>query len=523
MRGYRRLKTTGRLGCLTAVKQELTTSRLDINERKFSSTVMGAGIFSGELIIRQYLLIRLGGLNLNRALLLASHNDNKSVVFPLPREWQEIVRSHGFKVSRFRSSLLWQLYVLGALFYGIVVIVKTALVGMRTANHVDRNPKSYIYFADLGPGNLPHETNGKQSYDVISWYLQWQGRRSDVQAIHHSVANSVRKVVGDIDIVSQRGPLPVLTSFESLAKFVMWALPAIFIAAVDIIMGRWWHALLLNQAALSAQARSVSPDSLAKDYLFHNSGWIYRPLWTYEAEHRGSTISFYYYSTNCEEFKRADGYPAMPYGWKAMNWSRYLVWDDFQADFVRRAVGEDKNISVVGSIWFQSQNADIPKLSKREVAVFDITPHRASRYCTLGIETEFYVPEVANLFCVHVSNVIQRHDATMLWKRKRNIGRVAHPNYRHLADQLAESDHVVSVDPDMAANLVIESSVAVISVPYTSTALIARAMGKPSAYYDPTGKLQKDDRAAHGIPILQGETDLDAWLAHNIPTHNKKI
>jgi len=206
----------------------------------------------------------------------------------------------------------------------------------------------------------------------------------------------------------------------------------------------------------------------------------------------------------------------MPYGWKAMNWPRYLVWDEFQADFVRRAVGDDRNIAVVGSIWFHSRSAELPKLSRRGVAVFDITPHRASRYCTLGVATEFYVPKVANPFCEHVSKVTRSHNVLMLWKRKRNIGRIAHPHYRHLTDRLAKSDHVVLVEPDMAANLVIESSDAVISMPFTSTALIARAMGKPSVYYDPTGQLQKDDRAAHGIPILQGENELDAWLAFNL-------
>jgi hypothetical protein len=50
-------------------------------------------------------------------------------------------------------------------------------------------------------------------------------------------------------------------------------------------------------------------------------------------------------------------------------------------------------------------------------------------------------------------------------------------------------------------------------MPFTSTALIARNMGKPSIYYDPTGNLQKDDRAAHGIPIVSGVSELETWLS----------
>ena len=69
------------------------------------------------------------------------------------------------------------------------------------------------------------------------------------------------------------------------------------------------------------------------------------------------------------------------------------------------------------------------------------------------------------------------------------------------------------VEPDISAIRVIESSVAVISMPFTSTALIAREMGKPSVYYDPTGLLQKDDRAAHGIEVLSNTDELNSWLS----------
>jgi len=49
--------------------------------------------------------------------------------------------------------------------------------------------------------------------------------------------------------------------------------------------------------------------------------------------------------------------------------------------------------------------------------------------------------------------------------------------------------------------------------PFTSTALIARELGKPSIYYDPFGICEKDDRAAHGIPILSGQKELQDWLS----------
>ena len=51
-------------------------------------------------------------------------------------------------------------------------------------------------------------------------------------------------------------------------------------------------------------------------------------------------------------------------------------------------------------------------------------------------------------------------------------------------------------------------------MPFTSTALIAKEMGKPSCYYDPHGMIQKDDRAASGIEVITGKSELEIWLAN---------
>jgi len=49
-------------------------------------------------------------------------------------------------------------------------------------------------------------------------------------------------------------------------------------------------------------------------------------------------------------------------------------------------------------------------------------------------------------------------------------------------------------------------------MPFTSTALMAKLEGKPSVYYDPSGLIQKDDRAAHGVPVLSNIDELQEWV-----------
>ena len=59
----------------------------------------------------------------------------------------------------------------------------------------------------------------------------------------------------------------------------------------------------------------------------------------------------------------------------------------------------------------------------------------------------------------------------------------------------------------------IERCTLILLMPFTSTALVARNLGKPSYFYDPSGIIQNDDRALHEIPIISGFGELQEILA----------
>lgn len=512
MRGYRLLKQLNQIDLIFRVKLALTEHQLNFTDKNFSLFLMGAGCAYGEIVVRQYLLLRIGGLNLNQALLFSLGKENGKVIYALPKEWRVTISQHGFKVANIRSSLLWQLYIFGAWLYGIFQTVKIILYSLTSLMHKPIKQKKYVYFSSLSSGNLPQGISGQKSYDIVSWYLQWKGNIKNIGAIHHSVPNVPTKLIGDVDLVFQQDILPSLSGLKVIFSYAFWGIIASFIALLDCFRGRWWHALILNQAALSKQVRCLQPEFLADEYLFHNSGWIYRPLWTYDLEKAGSVITFYFYSTNCESFESHNGYQPIPYGWKAMNWPRYLVWDKYQADFVRRSVGSKANIVNVGPIWFQDANKKMPIFKGLQIAVFDVTPFRSSFYCTLGIPEEFYTPDIVNKFLEDIVLLAERN-YSILWKRKRNIGALAHPRYKSLVHRLDTLKGVILIDSEISAVKVIEQSDIIISIPFTSTALIARSLGKASAYYDPTGMIVKNDVAGHGIPLLSNYKELFDWVS----------
>ena len=179
-------------------------------------------------------------------------------------------------------------------------------------------------------------------------------------------------------------------------------------------------------------------------------------------------------------------------------------------NFVKRFDKHKSIIEEVGPIWFSSCEGiiDIPINS---ISAFDITPVRPTRYMLLGADSEYYVSKTVNQFLEDVYLVLENNNIFMAHKRKRKNER-AHKGYLQNIKKLKEQSNYIEINFNLDATTVVKHTKACISMPFTSTALIAKYEGKPSIYYDTSGIIQKNDRAAHGIPVLVNIDELQKWV-----------
>lgn len=521
MRGYRYLKQSGGIGRLNGLQHALTVTALESCKGRCSRLIFGAAIDDAELAIRQYLLVRVAFPKLNGAVLQALGNHGAGVVHYIPPDWRVIVREHGFEVSDFWSGLAW---------YGFVAIrfgkglINMAQIARSSAEQILRGSQnslgSYVFFDAMAANNLPQPGIDGRSHDIFNWYEQWAGRVPEVDQLCHGIRDAGPRLANKIPVLGMGWPIPPLASTASLARFFAWGLMATGLALLDLLRGHWWHALMLGDAATAALVRMQAQDKLGQEYFYTQSRTCDRPLYTYDLEQRGVTITFYFYSTNSEPIKRSSAFQTELLLWQAMNWPRYLAWNNYQAEFVRRMVGDSAAISVVGPIWFSTSAIEPPVMPEKTIAVFDVQPVRMSFYRLLAQEVDYYVPSICNQFLSDCVHSIRANGASMSFKRKRQLNsKYHHPQYVRLIERMSRWDSVVNIDPDTSAYKVIERCSAVISMPFTSTAHIARELGKPTCFYDPTGIIQRDDRAAHGIRIIIGRDELQGWLASlELPT-----
>ena len=97
-------------------------------------------------------------------------------------------------------------------------------------------------------------------------------------------------------------------------------------------------------------------------------------------------------------------------------------------------------------------------------------------------------------------------------KRKRNIGSLAHPAYLKILNKLYHNKKISLVDPKVNATNMIEKSNAVISMPFTSTAHIAKELNIPSIFYDSSGLVKTDILQTHNIKFISDTNSLKKWL-----------
>lgn len=513
LRGYRRLQQKGELGRVAEVCKKLSWTPLSAGFFLVSKAMFGAAAEHVDLAARQYLCIRLIMYRFTPVLLAQADGQNIPLKYPLPPQWQRLVEANGFAVSRVACTALWVGFMILAWAYGVATTVRLAFSGF-LPRRGDDDIGPFAHFENLDRPNLPQSAF---SYDPMSWYLQLPSRARGVGALTHRVKGVAPYTARGVSVRPISRPYLVARfSPSTFLRYGLWGASATAISLFNALRGRWWHALLLGECAHAALVRLSPRDRLAHDYLFNNSNWLYRPLWTYEAQERGSRILFYHYSSNLEGFKREDGYRPH-FTFAMMSWPHHLVWDDAQAEFIRRNQQRPTKAEVVGAVWFADSDEPLPSVGEGAVAIFDVPMFRTALLPVIA-EDIYYTPETCSAFLRDASAVCRANGLPMVWKRKRAIGKLAHAEYRELISRLAQYGDVILVPPSISAFRVIEACAMVISMPFTSTALIGRHLNKPSCYYDPSGKLFKDDRGAHDIPILQTRDELAAWIRAHAPS-----
>ncbi len=517
MRGFRRMKENGQYQKIAELRQEFATTPLGINRKdRLSAILFGRNHSEPDIVLRQYLIFWIGTRNLIESFLLAA-GKNTSLAHPLPAQWIDIIKRKGFIVNEKRCRRLWKQQLFIMFCYAQLTIAKRVLFSLYEIYEKRyTNFGSYVYLTELSAGNLPHsETTGK-SYDIFTWYLNWKGGKKHVKKYCHNVKRSPSIEYKGVEIEYLDSPVPPLNQPNLIMRFIKWGVMASLLSIKACFKGEWYGLIILKEAALAEIVRLSDKNLLPAEVLFNNSTVIYRPLWTYDAEIKGTVNSIYLYSVNSGRWKINGKLTQMPL-WKPMTWSRYLLWDVYDKRFIDREAQGKYEVVIVGPIWFKSSGKSLGNIPDNSFAVFDVQPIRDILYSKIGFDFDYYIPDIANRFLLDIYEVINEHHGFMVLKRKRDWGKKVHPKYTALLDKLRSYPNFIEIDPEISAEQLIMNCKAVITMPYSSPAIIADRKNVPSIYYDPVDFIDQDDEISpHGIKRLITKEGLNSWIENTL-------
>ena len=512
IRGYNTLIKENRTDFVGSLRNELADNPIngeDLNEIFRSNK---------KTCFHQFLVYRLINVKFNKALLAAIANPRNEIYYPLPYLWRKKLMDTGFKVPKIYNNLLWfkfnlKWYLVGFV-TGIIEIYNVAL------SKKSRTGKGAAFFNNLYPGNLLKNPN-YNSENILEWFSS-QEEAKPVNIIYHSCKAKDNIKLENKSVEYMRSPLPGNNSLTKVVKFLFW-----FMSMAIKSLFNEQNRLLLRQLVLEKIAKLSSQSDLCGYYLFHNSGHLLRPLWSYEAEKKGSKIIFYFYSTNISSFKVKNKKHTQDFQWQVTSWTNYWVWNYTQENFLKKHTIKSSDIKIKGIIPFSTSvhNFTFDKSKKKKtLLVFDVQPVKSYIYAALAPTVDFYSENNMIIFLNWINDLAEIHNLKVFIKRKRN-SIITSKKYINKLNKLKKIHGWCEIEPEIEANYVCSKlqPVASISIPFTSAAIISKENKIPSAYLDPTRNLDKKFLINNEVSLLLSKEELFQWYIKHVLKNNEKV
>ena len=506
IKGYFFIKKSNNPNLISEIKCDLTNLKLNVSNSDFSKFIPRINSIKIEIILRQFLLrTLLDPWKINKHLLIYFSKKKSKLRYPLPIDWVVFFRKKNINVSFFFSNFLLLINIFFEYLKGFLNFFK--IIFLESFN---KDQRLYVQFSNITKDQLP--VNQKlESYDLISWNVINNNVFKNVSTIKHNIKNNKIIYIKDKIICPYKYLLPSLNFYRRI-KFIFWFL-VFFIDSVFLLLrGKWYSSILFSEIILLKKVDDIDKKYLAKEYLFSNSELIYRPMWTYIAQLKGSKITFYNYSSSFLGFKINHKYTVPELGYQSMTWENILLWSKKYADYTKKCC-PNLNIKLVSPIYNTDTNYNFPKFNKNIISVFDISPLRFSARAELCPDDNYRIL----INCIKFLNDIYKtcigNNFSIVIKFKRSFNSQHNRHYiDFVTNDFIKRENVFLIPPNVSPFRLIKLSKASIHIPFTSTALISDYLNIPSVYYDPTSIIQNDDRGAQGIEVISGAASLNDWL-----------
>ena len=442
--------------------------------------------------------------------------NGKAGVHPIPMEWLQVLESCGFRVNKFFSKLLWKLSLYKKGINSFIGVIKQLFI-------FEACDLKLSQLKEVSQTSIWSNTINKnyfQSDDVNLYnFKNWIDTKSPISkrvvTLHHNHSSSIRASINPIDQSFQIDAIHLLKGLR--LKYLSDLLIILLIGTLKASIGKPEFLSVGYDLALALRVHASDRQHLPDFIFFTESDGIIKPIWASAAEDRGSHVVVIFFSA-CDTPMLLDEVSPSFEIYRCSTWREFWVVDETQHKLLESKIGKGKaEIFVVGFPWRTDTKISTKLPSKKLIAIFDYENIEGFYTFSTLNDVGYSGSDKEVIFLSDILEVSLSFDVTIVHKPKRDISPEKRSHlYRDTLIRLEGTKSYARISPDASPNQLIDIADYVISLPVTSTAMIAKNAGKNSIYYDPLGLLNPSDICFRDVMLVQGRESLRKWFEINL-------
>jgi polysaccharide biosynthesis PFTS motif protein len=482
---------------------EMTTKKIDfpVNLNFFLGYLLD---FDLNKFLKQFILFKLF-INFKMVNKIAyAFASKKKITHPLPNNFFIFFKKEKIGINYFNCKLSFLCRSFLEATKAILLVINIFFESKNLRN------KDHVQFCDI-PKNYNFNFKIKSRKDLFQWYFDNMNNKN----INHIYCNGKKKEIIEKNIrITLNEQIIGQLSFFKKFFFIFLSLIYLFYAFLRFVFGNQYYFFISNEVILLF--KTVLTKKVANNYFFSNSEFVYKPLWTYHVELRGSEVFLFYYASSFFGFKINNKYLPNEVGTESMSWKNIICWTRPIIDFLKKNIVK-KNITYYQTEPINLKDFDdkkiIAKFSKKKIiSIFDIPPRRNCIRSLYFFGENYRTEEIGIRFLEDIYEVFKnKKDFILLLKSKRLMDQQYSKKFKNFYQNFTKQKNICLLHPDVSASRLINNSYLAISIPWSSTAFIGEYYKKKSIFYDPFQMLDLNDRGRQNCKLVQGKKSLEKF------------
>lgn len=432
---------------------------------------------------------------------------NKYFYFPLDFETLRVIQSQGIKVNFFISIIL--LKTIFFLFFlkdfCLIIFLIFCSFKFKNANRVSRN---IIYLSYIPILKQSHNSNNKLNFFL--WIKKKFKLSKNILFLHQNkkIKDSIN-LKDDYEICNEKYILNFffINNLFSLVSSIFNAYKLIkqtrennifssinFYILKDII----FFFYLKNNYQLKP-----------KICLFSNIEIIYRPFWTYSIN---KNTFLYYMSTNTNFIKKKKSKYIFYdlFFTKLYTWNNYICWTKSQKKWLTdNIIFYKPKISIVKYIPYEGEHIILSKdKNKKTLTIFDVPPKKKEDKRTYLNSYNIYSERYCIKYIKDIFDVLKNNKKYQIILKIKRVNAGISRKYLEYVYNLMGKNNITIYEREISPQSLIRISDIVISIPFSSSSIIAKRMKKISYFYDPDNIIELTNYNPKDVMLIQSKKKL---------------